>query len=129
MRFAPLDSKNQCKHGQKQVTLPRLELLAVVIGVRVINFVTSELKLLITKRMLFTDSECVLHWIKATKQLPVFIQNRIDEIQKEEDLIFGYVSSVQNPADFATRGLSALEISRCKLWWHGPDWLQYDESK
>ena len=64
---------------------------------------------------------------KSTKQLPVFIQNRIDEIRKEEDLIIGYVSSVQNPADFATRALSALEISRCKLWWHGPDWLQYDE--
>ena len=93
-RLAPLDSKNQCKHGRKQVTLPRLELLAVVIGVRVINFVTSEFKLLITKRMLFTDSECVLHWIKTTKQLPVFIQNWIDEIQKEEDLIFGYISSV-----------------------------------
>ena len=33
MRLAPLDSKNQCRHGRKQVTLPRLELLAVVIGV------------------------------------------------------------------------------------------------
>ena len=110
------------------MTLPRLKLLAVVIGIR-INFVTSELKLLIVKRVLFTDSECVLHWIKATKQLLVFIQNRIDEIRMEEDHIFGYVSSVQNPADFATRGLSALEISGCKLWWHGPDWLQYDESK
>ena len=52
MRQALLDSKNQCKHGRKQVTLPRLELLAVVIGVQVINFVTSELKLLIAKRML-----------------------------------------------------------------------------
>ena len=103
------------------MTLSRLELLVVVIGVRVINFVTSELKLLITKKMLFTDSECVLNWIKATKQLPVFIQNRIDGIRKEEDLIFGYVSSLQNPADYATRGLSALENSRCKLWWHGPD--------
>ena len=71
MRLAPLDSNNQCKHGWKQVTLPRLEPLAVVIGVRVINFVTTELKLLITKRMLFADSECVLHWIKATKRLPV----------------------------------------------------------
>ena len=80
MRLAPQDSKNQCRHGQKQVTLPRLEILAVVIGIRVINFVTSELKLLITKGMLFTDSECVLHWIKATKQLTMFIQNRIDEI-------------------------------------------------
>ena len=52
-------------------------------------------------------------WIKATKRLPVFIQNRIDEIRKKVDLVFGYVYSVQNPADFATRGLSALEISRC----------------
>ena len=43
--------------------------------------------------------------------------------------IFGYISSVQNPADFAIRGLSALEISKCKLWWHEPDWLQYEESK
>ena len=59
----------------------------------------------------------------------MFIQNWIDEIRKEENLIFGYVSSVQNPADFATRGLSALEISRSKLWWHEPNWLQYDESK
>ena len=52
MRLALLDSKIQCKHGWKQVTLPRLELLVVVIRIRVINFVTSELKLLITKRML-----------------------------------------------------------------------------
>ena len=93
------------------------------------QFVTSELKLLITKRMLFTDFECLLYWIKATKQLPVYIQNRIDKIRKEKDLIFGYFSSVQNPADFSTRGLSALEISRCKHWWHGPDWLQYAELK
>ena len=77
--------------------------------------------------MPFTDSECVLLCIKATKQLTVFIQNWIDEIWKEEDLVFGFISSVQNPADFATRGLSALEISKCKLGWHKPDWLQYHE--
>ena len=80
MRLAPLDFKNQCKHGRKQVTLPRLELLAIVVGVRVFNFVTSELKLLITKKIPFIDSECVLLCIKATKQLTVLIQNRIDEI-------------------------------------------------
>ena len=52
--------------------------------------------------MVFGDSECVLHWIKSTTQLSVFIQNRINEIQ---DLIFAYVPSSQNPADYATRGL------------------------
>ena len=65
-RLAPLDSKiNASIEGNMW------SLLAAVIGVRVINFVTSELKLLITKRVPFTDSECVLYWIKATKQLPV----------------------------------------------------------
>ena len=52
-----------------------------------------------------------VHWIKATKQFLVFIHNQINEIQMEEDVIFGYVSSIQNPADITTRGLSALEIS------------------
>ena len=60
MRLAPLDTKGQGKNVQNQMTMPRLELLAVVIGVQIINFVTSELKLPITKSMLFTDSKCVL---------------------------------------------------------------------
>ena len=95
-----------------------------MIGVRAIVFVTKELKLLIAKRMVFSDSECVLHWIKSTNQLPVFVQNRISEIRKEQDLVFAYVPSCQNPADFATRGLSVTEIESCSLWWYGPDWLQ-----
>lgn len=126
LRLAPLETK---RLGKGKVTLPRLELLAVVIGVRAISFVTHEIKLPISKRIVFTDSECVLHWVKTTKQLPVFIQNRINEIRKEQDLIFGYVSSNQNPADYATRGLSVSDISDCSLWWHGPDWLLCDELK
>ena len=63
----------------------------------------------------YAATECVLHWIKTTKQLPVFIQNRTDVIQKEKDLTFSYVPSNQNPADFATRGLSVTEISNCTL--------------
>ena len=126
LRLAPLETKH---HGKGQVTLSRLELLAVVIGVRAISFVTNEIKLPINKRMVFTDSECVLHWIKTTKQLPVFVQNRINEIRKERDLTFSYVSSNQNLADFATRGLNVPDINDCDLWWYGPDWLRGDESK
>ena len=73
LRLAPLETKQQ---GKGKVTLPRLELLAVVIGVRAISFVTNEIKLPISKRMVFTDSECVLHWVKTTKQLPVFVLER-----------------------------------------------------
>jgi len=49
----------------------------------------------------------------------VFVQNRIIEIRKEQDLVFAYLSSSQNPADFATRGLIVAEITDCSLWWHG----------
>ena len=124
LRLAPLETKQQ---GKGKVTLPTLELLAVVIEVRAISFVTNEIKLPISKRMVFTDSECVLHWVKTTKQLPVFVQNRINEIRKETDLVFRYVSSNQKPANYATRELNVSEINNCSLWWHGPDWLQYDE--
>ena len=131
MRLSPLDSKNQCKHGRKQLTLPRMELLAVVIGVQVINFVTSELKLLIAKRMLLLILDVFYTGLKQLNSFQCLytIGQMKFERKKRILYIFGYVSSVLNPADFATRGLSALEISRCKLWQRGPDWLQYDESK
>ena len=80
LRLAPLGSKKHPYVEQGQVSLPRMELLAVLIGVRAIKFATRELKLPIAKRMVFSDSECVLYWIKSTKRLPVFIQNRITEI-------------------------------------------------
>ena len=96
----------------------------VMIGVRAIVFVTKELELPITKWMVFSDSECVLYCIKSTNQLPMFVQNRISKIQKEQYLVFAYVPSCQNPADFSTRGLSVTEIESCSLWWYGPDWLR-----
>jgi len=117
LRLAPLGSKKHPNVEQGQVSLPRMA----------IKFVTRELKLSIAKRMVFSDSECVLYWIKSTKRLPVFIQNRITEIRKEQDFVFAYVPSSQDPADFATRGLTVAEITGCSLWWHGPEWLQLRE--
>ena len=70
----------------------------------------------------------MLHWIQSTKQLPVFVQNRLNEIRRE-DLTFSYIPSDQNPTDYATRGLSVSEITNCSRWWYGPHWLQYDETK
>ena len=61
MRLAPCDVRKKRKPKLKQFSLPRLELLAVLIGTRVTNFVTKELKLRVSKRMIFTDSQCVLY--------------------------------------------------------------------
>ena len=54
-----LVSKSSNKKGLRgNITLPRLELLAVTIGVRAANFVVKELKLTPLKQILWTDSTC-----------------------------------------------------------------------
>jgi len=63
-----------------EIALSRLELLGVVIGVRAAKFIVKELKLLKCKRYLWTDSECILCWLKTSKLLPLFVENRIKEI-------------------------------------------------
>ena len=98
------------KRLKKDITLPRLELLAVTIGIRAANFVTSALKITSLKTVLWTDSTCVLHWLKTSKPLSLFVENRVKEILKEIDVTFCYVPSNENPADFPTRGLSHNQL-------------------
>ncbi|XP_060570805.1 uncharacterized protein LOC132729079 [Ruditapes philippinarum] len=111
----------------KEITIPRLELMAVLIGVRCLKFVSNQLQLNIKEKYLWTDSKCVLHWIQSKKELPVFVKNRISEIKSDEGIKFEYVLGNQNPADIASRGCSVKTISDGKLWWHGPLWLQEPE--
>lgn len=126
MRLIPIGkerSKLKSKPKLKKFTIPRLELLAVLIGVRAVSFVENEMRLNIAEKIIWTDSQCVLHWIRSTKPLSVFVENRVKEIKSHRDLTFRYIASDHNPADLATRGLSASELSECSLWWHGPSWL------
>lgn len=44
----------------KDMTIPRLELLAAVIGVRCIRFVEDELRIEIVQKHIWLDSQCLL---------------------------------------------------------------------
>ena len=114
--------------GRKKCKKSRLELMGVLIGVRAANFVAAELKLPLMERILWTDSQCVLHWLKTKKPLPVFIENRVREIRSQKDLSFRYITSDQNPSDCATRGLTVTDIKNSSLWWHGPIWLLKEQA-
>ena len=70
-----------------KLTIPRLELMGVLIGVRAANLVAVELKLTITERILWTDSQCVLHWLKTRKPLSVFVENRVRKIRSQKIFI------------------------------------------
>lgn len=121
MRLVPT---GKGKSKLKKLTILRLELLAVVIGVRAANFVVRELRLNISERFLWTDSQCVLHWLKTKKPLSVFVDNRIKEIKQQQNMTFRYIISSHNPSDSATRGLTVSELNKSSLWWHGPSWLE-----
>ncbi|XP_053407961.1 uncharacterized protein LOC128559664 [Mercenaria mercenaria] len=105
------------------MTITRLELLAMIIGVRCIEFVRKELKLEIEETYLFTDSQCALKWTETEKALPVFIKNRVKEIKSHGDISFRYVSTKENPADVASRGVTMDQLQNNQLWWHGSSWL------
>ncbi|XP_053395800.1 uncharacterized protein LOC128555967 [Mercenaria mercenaria] len=75
----------------KVMTIPKLEIMAVAIGVRCIKFVQCQLKLPLQHLQLYTDSQCVLKWIHSEKDLPVFVKNRVNEIKTHRDITFAYV--------------------------------------
>ena len=82
-----------CVAPAKQLSIPRLELLGVLIGTRCLSHVTQQLQLSVLNRFLWTDSRCGLHWMTACKPLPVFVQNRLREITSHKDIKFDYVST------------------------------------
>ena len=112
---------------KEELTLPRPELLETLIGKRSTLFVKIHLGLPTPKTILWNDSQCVLHWLKTKKLLSVFVENRLKVI-RNGNITLRFVISEDNPADLATRGISAQELSESQLWWQGPKWLRDPET-
>jgi hypothetical protein len=107
----------------KSISLPRLELTAVYIGSRVLNYVVQNIHVPIKHLYVWTDSQCTLHWLISTKPLPVYVRNRVHAILQLPNVKFQYVPTDENPADLASRGIAAKDLFQSSLWWHGPHWL------
>ena len=63
----------------KDISIPRLELLAALICVRCIRSVERELKLEIGQIHMWLDSQCVLNWIGSKWTFTTFIENRLTD--------------------------------------------------
>ena len=115
----------------KTFTVPRLELTAALVSVKVSNFLKRELKIPITKEIFWVDSKVVLGYIfNEAKRFKIFVANRIQEIRKYTlPSQWKYVNTKSNPADLCSRGVTVQELSKSKLWWSGPNFLKenYDE--
>ena len=111
------------------VTVPRLELMAAVTGLRLTQVIIRVLEIPMSTVTFYSDSLDVLWWIRGKeKDFRAFVANRVGEIQMYSDpQQWQHVSTEQNPADLVSRGISAENIIDNSLWWSGPDWLLKDE--
>ncbi|EFP13529.1 hypothetical protein CRE_10496 [Caenorhabditis remanei] len=136
-----LIAKQRIAPKTKTLTIPRLELLGILIGVRLLDYTIREMNLNIEKIELFSDSTIALAQIKnhpTTKgeKHAQFVDNRCLEIWKtlqnikskndQTEISLSHVPTDQNPADHITRGCDSEEELRKTNWFFGPDWLQND---
>uniref|UniRef100_A0A1I7V740 RNase H domain-containing protein n=1 Tax=Loa loa TaxID=7209 RepID=A0A1I7V740_LOALO len=113
----------------KGITIPKLELLSVLIGVRAAQFVVKQLNIISYHVTVWSDSKCALFWItNYTKLPPRFIQNRIEEIRNSKYEV-RYTPGEHNPADIATGGLAPIKHRKSEQWWKGPRWLEKERSE
>ena len=107
----------------KVVTIPRLELTAALVSVKVSNMLRTEMKYE-ENEVFWTDSQIVLGYINNdAKRFHIFVANRVQQIKESsKPEQWKYVNTVDNPADHASRGLTAQELVNSN-WFTGPDFL------
>ena len=114
----------------KPVTIPRLELTAVVCSVRVSEQIHRDLNYPVDQNFLWTDSKVVLGYISnKSRRFHVFVSNRVQEIQDSTSATqWKHVESQDNPADEASREMKARELQDSR-WLLGPTFLWKKENK
>ena len=109
----------------KPMTVPRLELIGAVLGLRLTRNILYVLGLPMQAVTFYSDSMDVLWWVRVRgRSFRLFIANCIGEIQMEtEPSQWQHVGTKENPANLCTRGATPNELMKNSLWWHGPEWL------
>ncbi|CAC5363383.1 unnamed protein product [Mytilus coruscus] len=116
---------------RKSLTIPRLELSAAVVSVRhlISRLLRVELNFDNIVEWFWTDSNIVLGYIaKESSRFDIFVSNRVQQIlDHTSPKQWKYIELI-NPADIASRGLPAEELSRNTIWFNRLHFLWGNES-
>lgn len=114
----------------KSVTIPRLELTAATVSIRVGELLKREVDGN-PEFVYHTDSTTVLRYIPNEQQrFHVFVANRVQLIRDHSSPSqWKYVDTRENPADDASRGLDGLALIAGQRWLQGPRFLWKPESE
>ena len=109
----------------KPMSTPRRELTAAVISANVASMLSRELKYKDPVEVFYTDSSVVLGYIhNEAKRFHTYVGNRVHHIHdRSKPQQWHYVASSSNPADIASRGTTAKQLSEHELWFKGPSFL------
>ena len=121
----------------KQVSIPRLELLAATVGVQLFQIVTTTFtnaNVTWDQVYAYSDSTTVLAWLSRNSRAWVtFVSNRVSailEVIQRSD--WYHVKTADNPADLASRSATSRschpgELAENSMWWRGPTLLQAED--
>ncbi|CAH8464754.1 unnamed protein product [Schistosoma turkestanicum] len=112
----------------KPVTIPRLEMAAAVLSVRLSEVIRKSLPNFFCGVSFHTDSMIVLYYIKnAEKRYTSYIANRLAVVHQYTSIEqWSYVSSSLNPADWTSRGIQRM--NDLETWFKCPTLLYNDSS-
>ncbi|XP_046748844.1 uncharacterized protein LOC124412770 [Diprion similis] len=113
----------------KTISLPRLELNAALLLVKLCDTARQAYGNKIRKVFLWSDSTIVLSWISTLLNIrTMYAANRVMKIQElSQDATWLHVPSKENSADLLSRGITVDQWKQIDLWWRGPEWLRSEK--
>lgn len=106
-----------------KMTIPRIELLAAVVAVRLVKSLNFPENVPVS---FWTDSSVALAWITNSVPWKTWVGNRVTEIRALSSIDqWGHVEGIHNPADLPSRGCD-FKVLNEKDWVSGPKWLRRD---
>ncbi|XP_062716205.1 uncharacterized protein LOC134291874 [Aedes albopictus] len=111
------------------LSIPRLELMAALLGARLRKTIEENHSLKVQKTYFWSDSSTVCSWIKSdTRRYRQFVAFRVDEILNLSCLEeWRWISTKINVADEATKWGKGPSYNIDSRWFQGPEFLYNSE--
>ena len=113
----------------KPMSIPRMELTAAVVSVNVTAMLERELDNTSLQSVYYTDSEVVITYIhNDARRFHVYVGNKVRHVRDHTSPEQWHrVPGKDNPADEASRSLTASQLLDNRRWSRGPEFLWKDD--
>jgi len=108
----------------KRVTLPRLKLLAALVGTRLLHCFCTAIGYNINQALLWSNATVALGWIRSDpNRYNTFVCNSHGDTNTHESRAVETLSWAGQPCCLSLTGLLGDQIQNLDIWWYGPSWL------